>query len=47
LINACSDNLNVPSYLQAYHKEYQENPKEANLKWFKDAEYGMFIHYGF
>ncbi len=35
-----------PSYLKDYQKEYRSNPKAANLHWFKDAQYGMFIHYG-
>jgi len=42
----CSERLIVPSYLTDHKKEYQENPREANLNWFKNAEYGMFIHYG-
>jgi alpha-L-fucosidase len=46
ILNGCSADLNVPSYLKDYQKEYQESPKEANLQWFKDAKYGMFIHYG-
>jgi alpha-L-fucosidase len=46
LLNGCSDNTKVPSYLQNYEKEYLENPKQANLNWFEDAKYGMFIHYG-
>lgn len=46
LMNACTPDLKVPFYLQNYQKEYRENPKEANLEWFKDAKYGMFIHYG-
>lgn len=46
ILNGCSGNLKAPSYLLDYQKEYQVNPKEANLKWFKDAKYGMFIHYG-
>jgi alpha-L-fucosidase len=36
----------VPAYLKAYQGVYKENPKEANLQWFKDAKYGLFIHYG-
>lgn len=36
----------MPNYLSEYSKEYIENPREANLKWFTDAKYGMFIHYG-
>lgn len=42
----CSVDIKTPSYLQDYKKEYLENPRQANLKWFKDAKYGMFIHYG-
>ncbi len=36
----------VPSYLKDFSKEYKQNPREANLNWFKDAGFGMFIHYG-
>jgi alpha-L-fucosidase len=46
LFCGCAENRMVPSYLKDYQKEYLENPKEANLKWFLDARYGMFIHYG-
>jgi len=46
LLNGCSKAPKAPTYLKEYQKEYEVNPKEANLKWFKDAKYGMFIHYG-
>lgn len=36
----------VPNYLKNYSAEYIKNPREANLHWFTDAKYGMFIHYG-
>ncbi|MDO6792076.1 alpha-L-fucosidase [Tamlana sp. 1_MG-2023] len=36
----------VPSYLKGYEKEYAENPRAAALKWFEEAKFGMFIHYG-
>ncbi len=36
----------VPKYLKDYKKEYKQNPRAANLHWFKDAQFGMFIHYG-
>lgn len=36
----------VPSYLEEYRSMYLENPREANLEWFKSADYGLFIHYG-
>ncbi|HBE41320.1 MAG TPA: alpha-L-fucosidase precursor [Bacteroidales bacterium] len=36
----------VPDYLNDYTEKYRQNPREANLQWFKDARFGMFIHYG-
>lgn len=46
LLCGCSESIKIPSYLNDFKEEYQENPRETNLKWFKDAKYGMFIHYG-
>jgi len=46
LLTGCSENIELPSYLQDYKKEYHENPRAANLEWFTHAKYGMFIHYG-
>jgi alpha-L-fucosidase len=47
LFNSCIERKpNVPNYLKEYSKEYIENPRKANLDWFTDAKYGMFIHYG-
>ncbi len=45
LFSGCSQD-NIPAYLKEYRKEYKTNPREANLNWFKNAKYGMFIHYG-
>jgi alpha-L-fucosidase len=45
-ISACKKGVKVPSYLKGYEDIYAENPREAALKWFKEAEFGMFIHYG-
>ena len=39
-------NSQVPEYLKVYKQEYKINPREANRQWFKDARFGMFIHYG-
>ena len=36
----------VPAYLAGYEDVYAENPRGAGLEWFKEAEFGMFIHYG-
>ncbi len=38
--------MDVPSYLKDYTELYKKNPREANLKWFENANYGLFIHYG-
>ena len=36
----------VPAYLRAYAEAYQQDPRAANLQWFTEAGYGLFIHYG-
>ena len=36
----------VPSYLRAYENTYGNNPHQAALEWFRDAKFGLFIHYG-
>jgi len=47
VLHSCSvSDSNVPNYLKSYSDTYTENPRKANLHWFTDAKYGMFIHYG-
>ncbi|HKI90494.1 MAG TPA: alpha-L-fucosidase, partial [Draconibacterium sp.] len=47
VFNSCKNQeTKVPNYLKDYSAEYAENPRKANLHWFTDAGYGMFIHYG-
>jgi alpha-L-fucosidase len=47
LSNSCKNqSSSVPNYLNEYSAEYLISPRKANLKWFTDAKYGMFIHYG-
>ena len=36
----------LPSYLKGYDDLYATDPRKATIEWFKNAEYGMFIHYG-
>lgn len=43
---SCSDRTTIPSYLEANELSFKENPRQANLEWFQDADYGMFIHFG-
>ena len=36
----------VPSYLKGYESLYARDPRAAAIQWFRDAKFGMFIHYG-
>lgn len=38
--------MKIPAYLKGYEKEYENDPRQAALKWFREAEYGLFLHYG-
>jgi len=38
--------MNIPNYLKGYEEIYRRNPREAGLQWFREARYGLFIHYG-
>lgn len=47
IFSSCKNNAeDIPNYLKGYAEQYAENPRAANLQWFTDAGYGMFIHYG-
>jgi len=47
VFNSCENSdSQIPNYLGAYSDVYKENPRKANLNWFTEAKYGMFIHYG-
>ncbi|WP_120259299.1 alpha-L-fucosidase [Sphingobacterium detergens] len=39
-------NSSVPTYLAHYKELYQKNPQLAAQKWFNDARYGLFVHWG-
>ncbi|MCC5930857.1 MAG: alpha-L-fucosidase [Cyclobacteriaceae bacterium] len=43
---SCRQGPDIPPYLHDYADLYQQDPRNANLNWFKDAGFGMFIHYG-
>ncbi len=36
----------VPRFLQDHVQSHASSPRETCLKWFVDAKYGLFIHYG-
>jgi len=52
ILEACNnkksetDEITVPNYLSEYTELYRINPRQANLEWFKDARFGLFMHYG-
>ncbi len=35
-----------PSYLRGYEDLYRKNPRQAALEWFRDARFGLFMHFG-
>jgi len=35
----------VPNYLKDYVHQYKSDPRGTALQWFRDAKFGMFIHY--
>ena len=35
----------VPSYLRGYEELFQQDPHTAAVIWFKDAKFGLFVHY--
>lgn len=45
-LQSCNKETDIPSYLSGFESKYTEDPRRANLEWFKQAGYGMFIHYG-
>jgi alpha-L-fucosidase len=45
LLGSCG-NLNVPSYLTGYEDLYIDNPRKAAVEYFRNAKFGLFIHYG-
>ena len=38
--------MTIPNYLRQYQDLYTSDPRRAALAWFKQARYGLFLHYG-
>lgn len=38
--------MDVPTYLKGYEAQYATDPRAAAIAWFRDAKYGLFLHYG-
>jgi len=43
---ACNRNPGVPSYLNGYKDLYAEDPRRAAIQYFREARFGLFLHYG-
>ncbi len=41
-----SKKTTMPSYLKGYEELYKMNPRQATIEWFRNAKFGLFIHYG-
>ena len=46
LLTNCSTHEIIPPYLKGYEKEFTKNPRAAASDWFRNAKFGLFIHYG-
>ena len=36
----------IPPYLKDYEDVFRQDPRAAALQWFREARYGLFLHYG-
>jgi alpha-L-fucosidase len=36
----------VPSYLAGYEELYAKDPRRVAIEWFREARFGLFLHYG-
>ena len=36
----------APPHLASHAETYASDPRKAALDWFRDAEFGLFLHYG-
>ena len=38
--------MTIPPYLKDFPGFYKEDPRKTALKWFSEARFGLFLHYG-
>ncbi len=43
---AGQSNIAIPAYLNEFKERYVSDPHGAALAWFKEAKFGLFMHYG-
>ena len=37
--------MNIPTHLSGYEGLYEQDPRAASVQWFRDAKFGLFVHY--
>jgi alpha-L-fucosidase len=45
-LDAAGDPASVPPHLRDHAEAFAKDPREASLAWFKEAGFGLFMHYG-
>ena len=45
-VSPSKSTVKVPSYLKGYEEQYARNPRKAAVQYFREAKFGLFIHYG-
>lgn len=43
---SANESTSVPPYLKGYEAIYRKDPHAAALEWFKNAKFGLMMHYG-
>ncbi|MBL7134050.1 MAG: alpha-L-fucosidase [Phycisphaerae bacterium] len=44
--SAQAKQTSVPSYLKGYESQYASEARAAAIEWFRNAKFGLFMHYG-
>jgi alpha-L-fucosidase len=45
-VPAAEKPLAVPLHLKGREEQFRTDPRQAAMEWFRDAKFGLFIHYG-
>jgi len=45
-ISSCNTKSITPAYLTDYSDTYSKDPLGTAIRWFQDAKFGLFLHYG-
>ena len=45
-LGAQAQKTTMPSFLKGYEELYKTDPRKASIEWFRNAKFGLFMHYG-